>query len=400
MKYIGLLFIALALLSCVGSKKSETKPYLVVLSMDGCRWDYPMMYDMPTLDSIAAIGVQSVIQPSFPTKTFPNHYTLATGLYPSNSGIVLNTFYNPEIDRKYKISDRTAVEDSRFYNGEPFWVTAEKQGVTSAAYFWVGSETKIKEVQPSIWKKYNSNTTPLQIADSVISWLQLPEADRPHLVSMYFDEPDHKGHTYGPNSVEVKEKVESLDAVLSYFCKQLNQLDIADQVNFIITSDHGMGEISREKMILLDQYLEADELEGVYGSNPMYLLEPAKGKLESVYNKLQNIEGLTVWKKEDVPERLHYSDNPCISSLVVVVEQGWSLFHSNPTYAFGGTHGYDNSNPDMNAIFYAFGPAFKQGYVHPTFANVNFYSIVTAVMNLEPAETDGGVEHIEQMLVD
>jgi len=175
---------------------SQEKPYLVILSMDGFRWDYPEKVATPNLDSVAAVGVKAKsIIPSFPTKTFPNHYTMVTGLYPDHHGIVQNEFYDPESGRYYRIGDRKAVMDGTFYGGEPIWVTAEKQDVKSASYYWVGSEAEIGGVRPAYWKEYDGKVPFENRIDSVISWLRLPEEKRPHLILLYFDEPDGYGHT-------------------------------------------------------------------------------------------------------------------------------------------------------------------------------------------------------------
>jgi len=396
-KIVVFIILVLFLFSC---DKKETKPYLIILSMDGCRWDYPDMYAMPTLDSIASVGVKSVIKPSFPTKTFPNHYTMATGLYPGNSGIVGNTFYNPEIDNIYKVSDRSTVEDPRFYEGEPFWCTAEKQGVMSASYFWVGSETKIQGIQPSIWKTYTSESTPEMLVDSVISWLKRPEELRPHLISFYFYQPDRVGHHFGPESIETKKVMQNLDSVLNVLCHQLNELDISKEINLIITSDHGMGAIDSDRVIYLSEVFSDDEVEYCLGSNPFYLIEPKAENGEELFQRLSAIEGITVWAKDEVPDRLHYTNSSSIASLVLVADSSWSVFWEKPRFFGSGTHGYDNCNSDMNAIFYGYGPAFKVGYEHPTFPNVDLYPLMMEIMELEPADTDGDVERVRGLLID
>jgi len=389
--------LSLSFFACKNVEKEEQN-YLIILSMDGMRWDYPDLYATPTLDTIENIGVRAAIQPSFPTKTFPNHYTMATGLYPSNSGLVANVFYNPELDRVYRISDRSTVEDPRFYKGEPFWVSAELQGLRSASYFWVGSETKIKGLQPSIWKKYDGSVKPIQMVDSVISWLQRPEAERPHLISFYFYEPDMVGHHFGPLSAETKAKVEQLDSVLAYFYAELKTLDIADKINVMITSDHGMGAISEDKKVILSDYLDDDDLEYCLGSNPHYLVQPKAEKYEKVYSQLKAVEGITVWKKDEVPERLHYSANPSIADLIVTADSAWSVYDKARESYGKGTHGYDNANEDMQAIFYAFGPAFKSGYKQAVFPNVDLYPLMMEVLDLEAAEMDGQLERVKGML--
>jgi len=200
--FSAILIGSIGLFSCKQSNRSDqnsqTQPYLVMLSLDGFRWDYADKVPTPNLDKIAKMGVKAEsLQPSFPSKTFPNHYTIATGLYPDHHGIVLNAFYDPETDRYYSIRDRKTVEDGTFYGGEPIWNTAEKQGVKAGTFFWVGSDADIQKMHPSYWKKYEHNFPFEQRIDSVISWLQLPEEKRPHLILWYMHEPDSKGHRYG-----------------------------------------------------------------------------------------------------------------------------------------------------------------------------------------------------------
>jgi alkaline phosphatase D len=213
--------LSVFLTSCYNKKNTE-QAYLVILSLDGFRWGYPDSIPTPNLDAIAANGVKAVsLRPAFPSKTFPNHYTMATGLYPDHHGIVLNSFYDPASGREYAIRDREAVEDGYFYGGEPIWVTAEKQGVKSASYFWVGSEAEIKGYRPSIWKEYEHKFPYDQRMDSVIAWLQLPPGQRPHLILWYMDEPDHSGHYYGPFSEGTNKIIMYEDSLLGIFIEKI-----------------------------------------------------------------------------------------------------------------------------------------------------------------------------------
>ena len=187
--------------SCKNSEQKTEEPYVVMLSVDGFRWDYPDKVPTPNLDYIAENGVKAKsLKPAFPTKTFPNHYSMATGLYPDHHGIVLNSFYDEEMDKYYEIRNREAVENPDFYGGEPIWVTAENQNVTSASYFWVGSEAAVNGVSPTYWKKYDHSFHFEQRIDSVIAWLQLPEKERPHLILWYIHEPDNIGYRLGRDS--------------------------------------------------------------------------------------------------------------------------------------------------------------------------------------------------------
>lgn len=355
---------------CTKQNKSSL-PYVVMLSLDGFRWDYTDKVPTPNLDYIAKNGVKaSSMQPSFPSKTFPNHYTIATGLYPDHHGIVQNSFYDPEMDAYYSIDNRTAVENGDFYGGEPIWVTAEKQGVKSASYFWVGSEAPVQGIYPSIWKRYDHHFPFEARIDSVIAWLQLPEKRRPHLITWYIHEPDGWGHIYGPDNEELKPKIIYLDSLVGIFINKIDQLPNKDQINIIITSDHGMGMISKDRVVYLDDYINPVWMDTLLGNNPTYMFAPKEGYIDSVYFALKKSGHLQVWKKSEIPEHLHYGKHSRVMEIVAAADSSWSIVLrkdlENDDY-FGGTHGYDPGNKDMHAIFYACGPAFKKGYVHPTF---------------------------------
>lgn len=397
-----LLVCCLVLQLTAHPKKNKTDvPYLVVLSMDAFRWDYPEMYDTPYLDSLAKIGVRAEsLQPCFPSKTFPNHYTMATGLYPDKHGIVQNTFTDPVL-RDYRLGDRKAVQNADFYNGEPIWVTAEKQDIRSACFFWPGSEAPIEGIYPSVWKKYNHDTPFEARADSIVAWLQKPAEKRPHLIMWYMHEPDGIGHNHGPKSLETKETVEYLDSLVGDFCKKINRLPMADSINLVFTSDHGMGAISAKKAISLDNYIKDAWITKVKGSNPVYLFQPASEAFaDSIQNVVETIKGMNCWAKEDLPQNLHYGKNERIFDLVCVAKPGWSIYWKNSEYGTGGAHGYDPVWKDMHAIFYATGPAFKKGYFQPSFENTNLYSLFAKILGLHPAKTDGNLHVVEGMLLD
>ena len=400
--FLAIILVGLVSLASCGSSKKESavsgKQYLVVLSMDGFRWDYTDHASTPNLDRIAQEGVRAAyLNPSFPTKTFPNHYTIATGLYPDHHGLVNNSFYAPELDKYYRISDRNAVEDGRFYGGEPIWVTAEKQGVTAATFYWVGSEAKIKEIRPTYWKKY-SNMPYLNRIDTVISWLQLPSKERPRLVMWYLDEPDHTGHAFGPTASPTCKKVEYLDSLLGLFLTKLNGLPIADSINFIVTSDHGMGNISNNRVIDLQSLLKKKWIKIIQGSNPVYTIKAEAGCQDSIIQNLSHIEHVRAWKSENIPSRLHYGTNPRTLDITVVADSLWSLRWRGDGDFSGGTHGYDNRDTDMHTIFYAVGPAFKSNYVSPPFNNVDIYNLMTKILQITPAKNDSNFSHVESLL--
>lgn len=401
--YFSIIFIALTCVNC--SKKSkqenqENKPYVVMLSMDGFRWDYPEKANTPNLDSIEKIGVRADASiPCFPTKTFPNHYSIATGLYPEHHGIVFNRFYAPDIDKYYSMSDSATVVDSEFYFGEPIWVTAEKQGVKSASYFWVGSEAPHDSIYPTYHYAYDGNVTFEKRIDGVIDWLKLPEKERPHLILWYIQEPDAIGHEFGPNCKETKQMVEYLDSLVGVFYAKINKLPISDKINVIITSDHGMGEINEDRTIYLYDLIHKDWCEHVDGGNPAYTIQAKEGYYDSINDILSQTKHIEFWKKENVPGRLHFNNSLRIKDFIVVADSSWSLLKSSKRKAYsGGTHGYDNKDKDMYAIFYAYGPAFKVGYKHASINNIDIYPLICKILNIKPAKVDGKIENTVKML--
>jgi len=401
MKFLSIILITFTLIFTSCHKKDESPkdelpvktdiPYVVMLSLDGFRWNYAERTNTPALDKIEQKGIRAEMTASFPTKTFPNHYSIATGLYPDHHGIVNNTFWDPQRGVLYKISDRTKVQDGYFYGGEPIWVTAEKQDVRSASFFWVGSEAKIGGYYPSIWKTYDHNFPFYQRADSVIAWLQLPEEKRPHFITWYLSEPDGSGHHFGPESQQVTDTIRGLDQILGYFLDQLEQLDIANEVNVIVVSDHGMQEINSSKIIRLQDYIKSYWIAGANGGNPVYNIWAKQGFKDSIANALANVPHLSLYTKDNVPPRLHYMSHERCGDFVAVADSSWSLFNSYvPNFTTGGTHGYDNANRNMNAIFYAYGPNFKsQSTSNSTLNNVDIYNMICEILDLKAAANDG-----------
>jgi alkaline phosphatase D len=375
------------------------REYLIILSVDGFRWDYPDMCNTPTLDSLKEVGVKATsMRASFPTKTFPNHYTLATGLYPDHHGIVLNNFYADDLDRDYNKADKSTVQDPAFYSGEPAWITAEKQGMKSATLFWVGSEAPTDGMMPSYWKAYQHNLPFENRIDTLEKWLNRRSDYRPRLVFWYLHEPDNFGHIYGPEGDSTRIMVEYLDKYLGHFFHRMRKLVFFDHINFIITSDHGMSQLSEDRVILLDEYIDTSMFTVIDGWNPNFNFKVKPGYLDEVYNALSDVPHLNVWKHGALPERLHYGHNSRTHDITLVPDPGWSAYWSWSIGRSKGTHGYDNDSQDMHTIFYGAGPAFKKGYEQPTFDNVDFYPLVIEILGLDPAPNDGNIENVRGML--
>lgn len=399
-----ILTLGLILVSCSGKKykgdeRDTSDSYVIVVSFDGFRWDYEDLYDTPNLNEMASKGVKAkYLISSFPTKTFPNHYTLASGLYPDHHGIINNSFYAPDLGGIYRMGDRDMVMDPDAYFGEPIWVTAEKQGVKSASYFWVGSEAAIMNVAPSYWFTYNEEVPYVSRIDQAISWLQMPPEERPGLIFLYFDEPDGTGHAYGPEHEETGKTVSRLDSILGYLRSEIAAYEFGEQVNLIVLSDHGMGPTSPSKYVNLEDHIKEDWVIRVVGGNPVYLVEPAEGCADSITMALETVEGVSAWQKEDIPERLHYGSSTRFPGIVVLADSLWSIgTRPDPSGYSGGAHGYDNLFSDMNTIFYAEGPAFKENYLAEPFSNVEVYGIIAEILGLVPAETDGDLENVRHI---
>jgi len=382
-----------------GFRKDSRKPfknYVLLVSLDGFRWDYCKIYNTPNLNRLAKEGVKAErLISSFPTVTFPNHYSIATGLYPDHHGLINNSFPAPDLGLFYRMGDRTAVENPAFYGGEPVWETAEKQGARSASFYWVGSEAR----HPSYWKKYDESVTYEARIDTVIKWLGYPPEKRPELVTLYFDEPDATGHKFGPVSRQTERIVERLDSLMGVLRSKLSGLPEAKKINLIIVSDHGMEAISAERYINLKSLVPDRMIASISGGNPVYLINPSTGKKDSILYLLNKSKGLKAWSKSELPSRWHYGTNLRIPEIVVVADSSWSIgTRPDGSSLRGGAHGYDNANSDMYAIFYAAGPSFKKNYKFKELNNVDIYNLICKILNITPAKNDGDPAHIKGML--
>ncbi len=391
------LFLGMLVLLCLmstGCASLKNDHYVVVLSMDGFRSDYPKLAHTPTLDSLGRVGIKSTFRPSFPSLTFPNHYSMATGLYPDHHGLVGNAFYASDMDSVY----RMGKTDTRFFGGEPIWNTAHFQGVRSAIYFWVGSEYVVQGIRPDNWKPFSKSVPFSDRADSVIYWLQMPKKERPHLIMWYLEEPDEIAHHNSPESPKTIQKIESLDRLLGEFFTKARKLKNFNKIDFIVLADHGMATIKPEKSINLADYMSVDSFNYVFDGVPT-LLYPKPSYLETAYSILKKLPYVTVWKKNEIPPKYVYGKNERVADLVVLPEIGTYIqFKKHPSKLLAAAHGYDNFAPEMEAIFYATGPSFKKHTELPTMANVNLYLIIAKLLHLKPAPNDGEEEVVNRLL--
>lgn len=391
-----LLFLTFLFLTTFSYSQSNKDAYVVLVSMDGFRWDYAKQFNLQNLKQIAKEGVHAKsMRPSYPSKTFPNHYSIVTGLYPDHHGIINNVFYDAQLNESFSLSSN-AKNDSRFYGGNPIWNVAEQQGVKAASFFWPGSD--IDKRNPSYFKNYDNKIPYGARIDTVLKWLQLPEKQRPHLVTLYFDEPDHTGHNFGPLSPENKKMVLKMDSIMGELSRRLDQLAIGKQINLIIVSDHGIAAISNDKKVAILDYLKPEWLGYKDVVNPIMSIQAKPGYQDSISKALKKVPHIKFWKSTEVPKRLHYGTNPRVHDFVVEAEKGYSLITKTSQNITGGTHGYDNKEKDMHAIFYAKGPAFKVDKEVKTFQNVSVYPLIAHILGLQIDPVDGKLSDVKNTL--
>jgi predicted AlkP superfamily pyrophosphatase or phosphodiesterase len=396
---IAALLAVLSVTGCSSVRSEREEPYVVMVSLDAFRWDYDSIYGTPVLDDIAKKGVMAErLIPSFPTKTFPNHYTIATGLYPDHHGLVNNSFYAPDLDLVYRIGDRAMVANGAFYGGEPIWITARKAGLKTASFYWVGSEAPIMGMQPDFWKPFDEEVPFSDRIDTVLTWLSLPERKRPHLVTLYFEEPDAVSHVYGPLSSETGSVVRSLDSLMGELRDGISKLSHAKKINLIVLSDHGMTEIDASRYNYVFDTLPEAMVKRIYGGSPVWAIEPEEGMTDSVLYYLNIQHGMKAYRREDLPAHLHYGTHPRIPAVVLIADPGWVAGLRPTTSGYNrGDHGYDWKLQDMQSIFYAEGPAFRKGFTVDTLYNVDVYNIISRILNLNPAPNDGNRERISPL---
>ena len=372
------------------------KHYTVVLSLDGYRWDYTEWYDTPFMDMMASKGVKSGLIPSYPSKTFPNHYTLATGLYPDHHGIVANSFLDRSTGETFSLGNSEQKINPVYYGGEPIWNTAKRQGIKTAVFYWPGSDVCVGGSHPDTYYVYDKKPrlTIEQRLDGIISQLSLPEKERPQLIMGYVEEPDGCGHNYGPHDKRTRKMVEKQDSMLTVFYNKMIELPIADDINLIVLSDHGMAWVPKANNIAIGNKLKDNWIVKVDGSIPANIYVK-QGYTDSVYNALKNISHAKVWKRNDIPKRLHYGTNSRVGDIVVDPELGYVIY-DKPTDA-GGAHGFDPAMNDIHALFRAMGPDFKNIEI-PHFANVNVYSLLCRLLGIKPAKNDGNIEETSMIL--
>ncbi|KAI0125133.1 type I phosphodiesterase/nucleotide pyrophosphatase [Xylariales sp. AK1849] len=392
-------------------------PTTLIISLDGFRADFLQRGITPRLSAFVKEGVSPLyMNPSFPSVTFPNHYTLATGLYPESHGIVGNSFWDPELEAEFYYTDPSRSMDPKWWGGDPFWVTAEEQGIRTAVHMWPGSEAHIMSTEPSFLDDFNGKE---KLPNKVSRILELldkpgmedPSADikemRPQLIAAYVPNVDSDGHKYGPNSTEIRTTITDVDTMMDQIFQGLEARNLTNIVNVIVVSDHGMATTDVSRMIQMEDVVDMGKVDHVDGW-PLVGIRPkdvadVQGLYEQAAGKSENNTKFEVYLKDkDMPERYHFSKNDRIAPLWIIPKTGWAIVTKAEfdieeaktkglVYHPRGLHGYDHQHPLMRAIFIARGPAFPHqpnSRVEP-FQNIEVYNILCDSLGMGPMPNNG-----------
>jgi predicted AlkP superfamily pyrophosphatase or phosphodiesterase len=391
----------------INAASQLSKPYLVLVSIDGFRWDYMDRYPTPNLDRIASKGSKAErLLPVFPTLTFPNHYSIATGLYPAHHGLVANDFPDPERNKWYSLKNRETVEDSAFYSGEPIWVTAETQGMVSASFFWVGTEAAVSGVSPTHWRSFDKNISGQERVEQVLSWMAEPEKSRPHLYTLYFENVDDYSHWKGPESQENIEAIKRVDEYVGQLLDGIEKLPYSEQVNIIVVSDHGQGSyLENPQPFVLGDHVKLEGTTVIEGGPYLFLHldedNPSRAsKIVDTVNRL--------WKHGraylpvDTPKSWFVDDNPRFPDVILVAEQGFAVLSSAQMShkLNAGDHGWPPESPAMHGFFIASGPSIKADVTLGPVNNIDVYPLMLSILGLEgPASIDGDASSLQEILI-
>ena len=382
------------------------KPSLLLVSFDGFRADYLDRFDLPNFKRVMTRGTRArSMRPVFPTITFPNHYSLVTGLYPEHHGIVENSFFDDVRNASYSFRNYQTVSDGSWYGGEPIWVTAERQGMVSACFFFPGSEAAIKGIRPTFWNRYDGSVPNEQRIETVLGWLRLPAERRPHVITLYFSDVDSASHRTAIGGSDVAAAVAAVDKTLGILLDGLEKLENRDNVLLVLTSDHGMADTGFMRIVQLGDLIDTKGVRvGFSGPVTALHVSPEAGTPQAVRDRLNaKLQHGRAYLRQEVPERHHFRDTPRAGDVVIIMDEGWlmatSILNRSLIQREWGEHGWDPDLPSMKAVFLIAGPGIRGGATIPEVENVDVYPLMTELLGLQPATgLDGRAGRIRSML--
>jgi predicted AlkP superfamily pyrophosphatase or phosphodiesterase len=390
------LILAAGLMFASGAAAASKPDLVILVSIDGFRADYLARGKTPVLQGLAKAGVTAAMRPSFPSLTFPNHYSLVTGLRPDHHGIVDNVMDDPVLGH---FTMRNSDDPRWWAGGEPLWITADEHGLKTATMFWPGSDKVIRGHRPDYWKPYDETLPADARVDQVLQWLDLPEGQRPSFVTLYFDAVDTEGHRHGPQSRELDAALASTDVAVGRLVDGLKARGLFAHANLIVVADHGMAATSKDRVAYIDDIAGgADRIHTVTTGASSGLSIAPGAPADTLARLLARHDHVRCWKKGDMPKALHYGTNPRVPPVVCLADVGWTIATHKRTSVNAGGHGYDPSAPEMAALFVAEGPAFKAGQTLPVFDNVDVQPLLRQLMHLGPVTGDGDAKLFERVL--
>ena len=378
------------------------KPYIILISADGFRYDLADKYQAKNLIRLRSSGVTAeYMQPVFPSLTFPNHYSIATGDYPSHDGIVDNNFYDPARDRIYRMSNKKGVADSSWYGGTPLWVLAENQGMLSASFYWVGAEAAIRGVRPTYYYKFNSLISMKDRIQDVRNWLSLPEEKRPHLITFYIPDVDHEEHLHGVDSKQAEDAVHYVDRSIAHLVSSIDSLNLP--VSYIFLSDHGMVNIDTMHSVSLPKAIDTSRFVIVNSEVVVHMYARNPADISPTYKKLKSAaKDYDAYLATQMPARWHYSkkdDRYNRIGDIVLVSRAPKVFNLTARHLDPATHGFDPALRVMHATFYAWGPAFRKNLKIHGFENIHVYPLIADILQLKVTEpVDGNLKVLKPIL--
>ncbi len=407
LRAISASLLALSLAACATegagappAQASADEPIVVMIGVDGLRWDALDRYEAPAMQALAERGVRpEAMIPVMPSVTFTNFYSIATGLYPEDHGMTSNAPY----DRSYGegFVNPMGAQEERWWDGEPIWITAERQGLPSSIMFWLGSEVEFEGDRPTRWTPYEHDRDYGERVEEVLGWFDGPEDERPRFAAVYFDAVDTNGHRYGPDTPEVGEAIARVDGHIADLLAGLEARGLMERTNVIVVSDHGMARVEDDQVIHFDDFIDLDsvyvpEIEGRGGNGyrPFLNVYGEPEAIEAAYQGLQGAHpNMRAWKRGEMPEHFRFDHPERGPDLFILADAGWTMsardLPMGSPWRSIGVHGYDPLDPLMGAGFIAAGPAFPEGARPAAFENVNVYLLIACILGLDPAPTEG-----------